>query len=293
MGGNSPRIAVLSGKGGAGKTLVAVNLAASVPGSVYMDCDVEEPNGHLFFKPEWTCEEEVAVQVPEVDMGLCTGCRVCVDFCKFNALAFVRERPFVFEKLCHSCGGCTLLCPEKAMGERERVVGTVRRGRSGDVAVHTGILNPGEPSAIPVIRRLLDGDVADPGRPVFVDCPPGSACSVMESIRDADYCLLVAEPTVFGVHNLAMVLDLVELFGKPYGVVVNKFLVGENLVETFCSSRGAPVVSRIPFDRELGRLTSDGRIVAQESGRFKDLFASLLDAVMKEVGHETASHPQR
>ena len=287
------RIAILSGKGGTGKTLVSVNLASIAEKSEYIDCDVEEPNGHLFFKPENIREELIAVKIPVINEDLCNGCRKCVDFCKFNALAFIKNKPYVFEEVCHSCGGCMMLCPEKAIREQEKAIGKVQEGVSGNVRVHTGIMNAGEASGIPIIKNLLNKSILNKALPVFVDCPPGSACIVMESIKDADYCILVAEPTVFGVHNLNMVYDLVRLFKKPHGVVLNKCLDGENPAETFCTENSIPILGRIPFDNELGSLNSDAKIAARESNRFRALFASLLETVMKEVRHETTVNPQR
>ena len=287
------KIAILSGKGGTGKTLVSVNLSSVAGKSVYIDCDVEEPNGHLFFKPEAVREEDITVKIPVINESQCNGCRKCVDFCKFNALAFIKSKPFVFEEVCHSCGGCMLLCPEKAIGEQEKPIGKVQKGVSDNVSVHTGIMNTGETSGIPIIKNLLNESAFDKDLPVFVDCPPGSACIVMESIKDADYCILVAEPTVFGVHNLNMVYDLVKLFKKPHGVVLNKCLGGNNPAEKYCMENNVPILGRISFDNELGSLNSDAKIAARESDRFRALFASLLETVMKEVRYETTVNPQR
>ena len=286
MKNKSVKIAVLSGKGGTGKTLVSVNLAAVAGASVYIDCDVEEPNGHLFFKPETVCEEDVTVKMPVVNESLCSGCRKCVDFCKFNALAFIKNKPYVFEEVCHCCGGCMLFCPEKAISEKEKPIGKVQKGVSCNVTVNTGIMNTGEASGIPIIKKLLNGSVTDEDIPVLIDCPPGSACIVMESIKEVDYCVLVAEPTIFGVHNLNMVYDLVRLFGKPHGVVLNKCLDGENPAEKFCMEKNIPILGRIPFDTELGTLNSDAKIAARESEKFRVLFSSLLETVMKEVRHD-------
>ena len=293
MKNKSVKIALLSGKGGTGKTLLSVNLASVAKKSIYIDCDVEEPNGHLFFKTEVTYEEDSSVKMPVVNESRCNGCRKCVDFCKFNALAFIKNKPYVFEEVCHSCGGCMLLCPEKAISEKEKRIGKVQKGCSSNVTVNTGLLNTGEASGIPIIKRLLKESIINNGFPVFIDCPPGSACIVMESIKDADYCILVAEPTVFGVHNLNMVYDLVRLFKKPHGVVLNKCLDGENPAETFCMENNVPILGRIPFDNELGTLNSDAKIAARENESFRALFSALLETVMKEVRHETTVNPQR
>lgn len=281
------KIAVLSGKGGTGKTLVSVNLAAAAKEAVYIDCDVEEPNGYLFFKPEKIDSEKVSIKMPYVDEKRCTGCRKCVDFCKFNALAYVGTKLHVFEDVCHSCGGCVLLCPEKALSERDKVIGEVQKGVSENVTVITGILNTEEASGIPIIKKLLD-DKNEGKSLTFIDCPPGSACIVMESIKDADYCILVAEPSLFGVHNLAMVYELIQLFKKPHGVVLNKCLNGENPSETFCIEKGIKILGKIPFDNELGTLNSNALISVRESETYRNMFSSLLQTVTKEVQHETA-----
>ncbi len=286
-------IAVLSGKGGTGKTLVSVNLAAAAESAVYLDCDVEEPNGHLFFKPEITSEETVSAKIPLIDLDRCNGCRKCVDFCKFNALAFIKNKPVLFKDICHSCGGCALFCPQKAISEEEKSVGVIQSGMSGQVRVHTGCLNTGEASGIPIIKELLKKSATETALPVFIDCPPGSACIVMESIKDADYCILVAEPTVFGVHNLKMVCDLVEVFHKPYGVVLNKCLEAENPAEEFCKEHYVTILGRIPFDSKLGSLNSNAKIAVRENDRYREQFSALLNTVIEEANHETVAHPQR
>lgn len=281
-------VAVLSGKGGTGKTLVSVNLAAVAEKSIYIDCDVEEPNGYLFFKPENVKEEEVSVKIPVVDEGLCNGCRRCVDFCQFNALSYVKDKLIIFEDICHSCGGCVLLCPEKALTEKDKVIGKIQKGISDNVYVNTGILNTGEISGVPIISKLLDDNKGVSDVPIFIDCPPGSACVVMDSIKDADYCILVAEPTLFGVHNLNMVYELVQVFKKPFGVVLNKCLEGENPAEKFCLERDIKILGRIPFDNELGVLNSNAKIVVRESEKYRKMFSSLLETVTEEVQRHEA-----
>lgn len=285
---------MLSGKGGTGKTLVSVNLAASAKESIYIDCDVEEPDGHLFFKPENVVSEQVPVMIPMADEQLCNGCRKCVEFCKFNALAYI-SRLIVFEEVCHSCGGCALLCPEKALSEKEKTIGEIKKGASENVTVITGILNTGEASGIPIIKKLLGDtnseDSFEEKKRTFIDCPPGSACIVMESVKDADYCILVAEPTVFGVHNLSMVCELVKLFGKPHGVVLNKCLQGENPAEKFCMEKDIKILGRIPFDNELGLLNSNASIAVRENEKYRNIFSSLLQTVTREAQRETVINP--
>lgn len=301
----SMNIAVLSGKGGTGKTLLSVNMAAASKLATYIDCDVEEPNGYLFFKPEEIVEENVSVKIPEVDKELCSGCRKCVDFCKFNALAFIKKAPIVFGDICHSCGGCSLLCPENAITEKDKVIGKIEKGKFQGIDVYTGILNTGEVSGVPIIEKLLEenrksssnGEVSNNiegnEKLSIIDCPPGSACIVMESIKDADFCVLVAEPTAFGAHNLEMVYELVSLFGKPFGVVLNKCLDGENPSEEFCKEKGIKILGRVPFKKELGGLNSNAKIAARESERYNKLFKNILETVKGEVQHERASYTER
>ena len=283
------KVAVLSGKGGTGKTLVSVNLAAVAAPSTYIDCDVEEPNGHLFFKPEIVREELITVKIPQVDEERCVGCRECVRFCNYNALAYVNQKLIIFDDVCHSCGGCVLVCPEAALSERDKAIGKIEIGVSGDVSVYTGILNTGEATGIPIIHRLLEEGSDDGNKPVFIDCPPGSACIVMESIKDADYCVLVAEPTLFGAHNLNMVYELVKLFDKPFGVVLNKCLNEENPVDQFCSDKGIEILGRIPFDHELASLNSSAEIVAHKQDEYRELFSSLLETIVKKMGESAGS----
>ena len=279
------KIAVLSGKGGTGKTLISVNLAYTAKKALYLDCDVEEPNGHLFFKPDNLTKEDVSVKIPYVNDYLCNGCRKCIEFCKFNALAYINNKVKVFSEVCHSCGGCIEVCPESAISEINKSIGKIEKGNLEDVTVVSGILNTGEASGVPIIKAMID-DKNINEQVTIVDCPPGSACIVMESIKDADYCLLVAEPTLFGSHNLKMVYDLVRLFKKPFGVVLNKAQDGFNPSKEFCENNKIKILSEIPFDAELGKLNSDGKIVSKENRRYHDLFAKLLADITKEAQNE-------
>ena len=279
------KIAVLSGKGGTGKTLISVNLAYTAKKALYLDCDVEEPNGHLFFKPDNLTKEDVSVKIPYVNDYLCNGCRKCIEFCKFNALAYINNKVKVFSEVCHSCGGCIEVCPESAISEINKSIGKIEKGNLEDVTVVSGILNTGEASGVPIIKAMID-DKNINEQVTIVDCPPGSACIVMESIKDADYCLLVAEPTLFGSHNLKMVYDLVRLFKKPFGVVLNKTQDGFNPSKEFCENNKIKILSEIPFDAELGKLNSDGKIVSKENRSYNDLFAKLLTDITKEAQNE-------
>lgn len=273
-------ISVLSGKGGTGKTFIAVNLAYVAEQALYIDADVEAPNGRIFLKPSVQSIKDVRVMLPGIDQDLCDGCRICVDFCQFNALAHTNNKLILFKELCHGCNGCVLLCPRKALTESSRIIGMVEYGVSGSVKTRTGILNIGEAVGVPIIEELLK-DLPD-DKTVIVDCPPGSSCAVMESIKDSDYCVLVAEPTLFGIQNLSMVHELVEVFNKPCGVVINKAIKGETMAEEFCGERGISILSRIPFNEKIGHLNSKGVLVA-ESDDYKDIFHDLLLRIRGEI----------
>ena len=270
------KIAVLSGKGGAGKTLVAVNIASVIGNSIYVDCDVEEPNGHLFFKPENITKTDVNIMLPKHDQEKCIGCRKCVDFCKFNALAYVKNKVVIFDEVCHSCYGCIMVCPNKALHMEPKTIGEIHIGKHNNTIVKSGIINIGEASGVPIINQLLR-DVE--GENIVIDCPPGSACVVMESIKDADFCILVGEPTIFGVHNLNMVYELVKVFNKKCGVVLNKCIEGENLAEQYCNKNKIDILGKIPWDKELGKLSSEGKILVEEDYKYKDLFKGIINNI--------------
>lgn len=269
------KIAVLSGKGGAGKTFTAVNLAAAAGRATYIDCDVEEPNGRLFWRPENVRVTPVAKLLPEFGGARCTGCRKCVEFCRFHALLYIKGTPMVFPEVCHSCGGCQLVCPEGAVREVPRRIGALEEGTRGDVRVVTGVLDPGEASGIPVIRQALE---RAEGLTV-IDCPPGSACGVMESVMDADCCVLVVEPTAFGFHNFKMVHELAGLLGKPCGVVINKQAEAYPPLEDYCRQRGLPVLDRIAYDPALGRCLADNQIAAKVLPGYGERFRALLEKI--------------
>lgn len=266
------KIACLSGKGGAGKTLVAVNLAAAAETATYIDCDVEEPNGRLFLKPQGVQEFSVYSLLPEFDGTKCTGCKKCVEFCCFHALMYVKEKPMVFSEVCHSCGGCMLLCPEQAISEIQKPVGKIEIGNHGNVRVVTGIMNPGESSGIPVIREALRQNEGL----TIIDCPPGSACSVMESVMDADFCILVAEPSAFGFHNFQMVYELVTLLEKPCGIVINKQESPYEPLEDFCAEHDLPILARIPYDLKIAALAAEGQVVSEQDRQVGFMFSALL-----------------
>lgn len=277
------KVAVLSGKGGTGKTFVSVNLsvAAQTKAPVtYIDCDVEEPNGRLFFHPTDIQNEEVHTLLPSFDAEKCNGCRKCVDFCHFHALVYIKQKPMLFSEVCHSCGGCQIVCPENAIGEQPHPVGQLEIGKYENIRVITGILNPGEASAVPVIHAALDKGFAQDNF-VVIDCPPGSGCSVMESVSAADYALLVVEPTAFGFHNFQMVYDLVCLLQKPCGIVINKADTPYAPLENFCKEHHIPILQRIAFREDLAQLGADGKIASVHDTQTAEQFAEILQQIEK------------
>lgn len=279
------KVAILSGKGGTGKTFVAVNLAAAVENCSYIDADVEAPNGDLFFKSAYDEKNEVTVAVPHVDNLKCNGCKSCVEFCRFNALAYVQNQVMVFDDICHSCGGCSIVCPQNAISERSKSIGEVTIGSYGPTKIVTGKMHVGEATGVPIIKKLLEKIE----NVVIVDGPPGSGCAVMEVIKSVDYCVLVAEPSEFGKHNLKMVHELVEIFNKPYGVVLNKTTVDSNPSKQYCLENNLKVLMEISYDRELGYLNSSGKIAASVSDAYKKKFLDLFRRIKLEGSCETVA----
>jgi MinD superfamily P-loop ATPase len=283
-------VAVLSGKGGTGKTLVSVNLAAAAGQATYIDCDVEEPNGHLFLKPTLIDEEVITTGKPVVDAALCDGCKICSDACAFKALAVVNKRLLIFEEICHSCGLCYHLCPQGALTEVQHKLGVLTRGRVGELSVLSASLKIGEPSGVPLISALLQEKRR---RITIIDSPPGSGCLVTETVGSADFCLLVAEPTIFGAQNLGMVHRLVTLMGKPTAVLLNKVTDGHNPSEAYAKEHGLKIIGSIPYDEELALLGSDALVAVWEEKRWRTFFSHLLETVLKEGSDAHALNPQR
>ena len=266
------KIAVLSGKGGTGKTFVSVNLAYHIPNASYFDCDVEEPNGQEYFRGNYT-EEIINVKVPQVNHDICIKCGKCSDFCKYNALALILDKVRVFPQLCHSCGGCSLVCPVGAISEKDKPIGLVRESIYDGHRIVSGELHIKEETGVKIIEHIMNK--ADSQGLTVIDCPPGNGCSVMECIRDADYLILVAEPTIFGLHNLNMVFELAQVFSKKVGIVINK--AGDNpMIREFADDKKIPVLCEIPFDQKMGYLNSIGEIVAKDK-KYSEYFNTIFN----------------
>jgi len=270
-------LSIASGKGGTGKTLVATNLALSLEDVQFIDCDVEEPNGHLFLKPELIERISVGVPVPRIDESRCTFCGQCAGICEFNALVVGNDRTLVFDELCHGCGACSYICPEDAISEAEREIGIIERGRAGAIEAIQGVLNVGEPMAPPLIRKVKR--LIDPTKTVLIDVSPGTSCPVVEAVRGSDVCLLVTEPTPFGLNDLKLAAAMLRLLEIPCGVVLNRADVGDRSVDTFCEVEGIPILMRIPLDRRIAVAYSKGIPAVEALPEYRDRFAELYRSI--------------
>ena len=288
MVNNNYRVVVLSGKGGTGKTFTAVNLSAVMENGLYADMDVEEPNGAIFHKPEWDIKTQVTAMIPLYSQDKCIGCRRCVDFCRFNALGFVGGKVMVFKDICHGCNGCVLVCPSGALQSGKKAIGVIERGKANGLTVLSGKLNMGEPSGVPIIESISKM-IDKAHKNAIIDGPPGTACTAMEAVKEADYVVMVAELTAFGVHNMAMLRELVALYKKPYGVVINKTMSEQNPAEDYCKENNLTVLARIPFEKKLAELIAKGHIAATEDAEYESLFKELLQRIEKEMGYETVA----
>jgi len=255
-------IAVASGKGGTGKTTVAANLARVAAGSgtpvSYLDCDVEEPNGHIFLRPLITGSEAVSIPVPVVDAARCNACGRCRSICRYGAIALLGKRVVTFPNLCHGCGGCALVCPTGAITEAPRPIGVVEEGTAGGVRFVHGRLSVGVATAPPVIRAVKR-KLPENGLTI-VDSPPGTSCPVIESVRRADLALLVTEPTPFGLHDLGLAVEMLRALALPFGVVVNRAGSGDDRVQRYCREEGIAVMAEIPDDRRVAEAYSRGEL---------------------------------
>jgi len=275
-------VSIASGKGGTGKTSVAVNLALSIRNAQLLDCDVEEPNAHLLLHPKINRTEPVYILIPSVNEELCDHCGKCSEFCQYNAIFVSSEKVMIFPELCHSCGGCVLVCPKKAITEDKHKIGTLKLGSAVDLELVYGELKVGEPMAVPIIREVKRQ--IDKNRNVILDSPPGTSCPVIETVKGSDFCILVTEPTPFGLHDLKITVQVLENMKIPFGVVINRAGIGDKKVYEYCREKNISILLEIPFQRKIAELYSKGIPFSLEMPEWKEKFEALFNETRELVG---------
>jgi MinD superfamily P-loop ATPase len=279
------QIAIASGKGGTGKTTIATNLALSLSQAglyvQYLDCDAEEPNGHIFLKPAIDVSEDVTVGVPEVDMDKCTGCGKCGQLCQYSAIICLKDKPMVFEQLCHSCGGCIAICPEGAIIEKQRKIGIAEFGKSNGMYFGHGKLDIGAIQTPALIRYVKQKAIKD-GITIF-DVPPGTSCPVIEAIKGSNFILLVTEPTPFGLNDLELAVGMVRELKLPFAVAINRSDIGDNAVAKYCQKENIEVMLEIPNDRKIAESYSKGVMIIEAMPDYKQKFLKLYEDIKRMV----------
>lgn len=275
-------ISVASGKGGTGKTTVATNMAFSIDSKVkLLDCDVEEPNSHLFIRPEIDRVETVYTSIPQVDENGCSLCKKCMEICRFNAITVIGETILTFPELCHSCGGCMEVCPEKVISEGTREIGVLEKGKKDNIEFFHGRIRIGETMSPPLIRKVRSFE--DKDEITIIDAPPGTSCPVISAMKGADYILMVTEPTPFGMHDLKLAVDAVKILGIPRGLVINRSDIGDESVKEYAEQEGLDILMEIPFDRKIAEAYSKGNLLAEEMPEWKDRFLTLSKRIEEAI----------
>ena len=270
-------ISVASGKGGTGKTTIAVNLALSLDCIQLLDCDVEEPNAHIFLKPKIVDTQTISIPVPKVDETKCNYCGVCAKVCAYNAIAVIKDNILIFKELCHGCGGCSLLCPQGAISETNKEIGVVEIGEGNGVQFGHGRLNIGEAMSPPLIRAVKQN--INSIRTCIIDAPPGTSCPVIVAVKGTDFCLLVTEPTPFGLNDLELAVEAIRLMKIPFGVVINRADIGDEGVRQYCSRENIPILMEIPMDRKIAEAYSIGVPMVEKMPEWREKFRRLYERV--------------
>ncbi|MCW3996060.1 MAG: ATP-binding protein [Candidatus Bathyarchaeota archaeon] len=275
-------VSIASGKGGTGKTSVAVNMALSLGNVKLLDCDVEEPNAHLLLHPEMQKTEPVYASIPKIDRELCNACGECTRFCQYNAIFVAPQNILVFPELCHSCGGCALVCPQKAITWEKHKIGTLNFGVTDGIALVYGELEVSKPLAVPVIKAVKNQ--IKYGENVILDSPPGTSCPFLETVRGSDFCLLITEPTPFGLHDLKIAVEVLRKVAVPFGVVVNRAGIGDNKMYDYCREENVRIMLEIPYERRIAELYSKGVPFSLEMPEWEEKFQRLYNEIIRLVG---------
>ncbi len=274
------KIAVASGKGGTGKTLISTSLALSIGKNVqFLDCDVEEPNAYIFLKPKIEKTENVSVLVPEVDYEKCNFCGKCSEVCEYNAIVVAKNKVLIFPELCHSCGGCILLCPQQAFKEKERLIGKIETGGSEGIEFVSGILNVGEAMPVPMVSAVKKK--IKENKTVIIDASPGTSCPVVGAVKGSDYCILVTESTPFGLSDLKLAVEVLIKMKIPCGVVINKYDPAYPDTEIYCKQKNIPVLLKIPEERKIAEAYSRGEPLIKTLPEYKEKFIELFKEISK------------
>lgn len=272
-------ISVASGKGGTGKTTIAVNLALSLNNVQLLDCDVEEPNSHIFIKPVFKNKNTVFVPIPRVDQTKCDGCGRCQEVCVYNAIAIVNKKVLIFPELCHGCGSCAYFCPHDAIKEENKEIGVVEIGEKGDIQFIHGELHIGEMMSPPVIRAVKKH--INKKKTVIIDVPPGTSCPVVTAIKDTDFVILVTEPTPFGLNDLSLAVEVVRKLKIPFGVIINRSDLGNKKTDEFCTGEHIPILMRIPFSKKIAKIYSRGDSIIEALPEYREKFQRLFAKIKK------------
>lgn len=275
-------ISVASGKGGTGKTTVAVNLAlvlARGESVQFLDCDAEEPNAHFFLNPDFNETTPVFLPVPEVDEEKCTACGRCAEMCRYNALAVLDKTVLVFQEMCHGCGGCTLICPEEAIQEKDVRVGQVDAGRTGGIEFLRGILDVGQVVTAHVIREVQRR--LDSNKTVIIDAPPGTSCPMMAAVEKSDFTLLVTEPTPFGLNDLTLAVETLRVLRVPHGVVINRADIGDKRIHEYCRQENISILAELPYDPAVAAAYAEGIPIVRKNEDYAEIYRRLFDRIKR------------